>query len=272
MSLSELSAPRFVLETSLYAADLRAAEQFYGDVLGLSISLRGDRHVTFRCGPGVLHVFDPDASRADGSLPSHGTDEALHVAFGVPTDQLAAWQRRFHRHDVTVEHTERWGDGQRSIYVRDPAGHSVELASDTLWKTLTRAERLRRVRPVLSLNTTEAGPEERFQNDTLRPILKLLNPTILRLVADRLARYGTGFAGMDRSDQRNRLRNLLKEDSRLKHTLIGMVVGHLSEDELETYHAHRGEVRRRIRSMVRARAQDQIDAIAAQVDAAEGAA
>jgi len=106
---------------------------------------------------------------------------------------------------------------------------------------------------------------ERFQNETLRPILKLLNPTILRLVADRLARYGTGFAKMDPADQERRLRNLLKEDSRLKRTLLGAVVGHLTEDELDTYLAHEDEVRRRIVPMLLQRAQDQRDRIVALV-------
>jgi len=258
--------PRLVLETSLYADDLNAAEQFYGEVLGLDVVLRTEgNHVSFRCGPGVVHIFDPSSSRDRKSLPAHGAEGAIHVAFGVPTDQLAAWRRHFNRHDVAVEHTKQWGEGQRSIYVRDPAGNSVELVSNTLWSTTSRGERLKRVRPVLNLDTSESGPVERFQNETLRPILKLLNPTILRLVAERLSRYGVGFADMDRTDQRDRLRNLMKEDGRLKRTLLGMVVGHLAEEELETYLAHKDEVRRRTVPMLLTRVQDQIDVITEMV-------
>jgi len=260
--------PRLVLETSLYADDLDAAEEFYGDVLGLDVALRTEgNHVSFRCGVGIVHVFHPASSRKRESLPPHGADGPVHVAFGVPTDQLAAWRRHFNRHDVAVEHTKQWDEGQRSLYVRDPAGNSVELVSNSLWNTTSRDERLTRVRPVLDLDTTESRPVERFQNGTLRPILKLLNPTILRLVAERLSRYGVGFAAMDREDQRDRLRNLLKENGRLKRTLLGMVVGHLTEEELETYLAHKDEVRRRTVSMLLARAQDQIDIIAEQVRA-----
>ena len=260
--------PRLVLETSLYADDLAAAEQFYANVLGLDVALRTEgNHVSFHCGAGIVHVFDPSASRARASLPAHGADGAVHIAFGVPTDQLAAWRRHFNRHDVAVEQTKQWDEGQRSLYVRDPAGNSVELVSNTLWSTTTRAERLRRVRPVLDLDTSESGAVERFQNETIRPILKLLNPTILRLVAERLARYGVGFAAMDRADQRDRLRNLIKEDGRLKRTLLGMMVGHLTEGELDTYLAHKDEVRRRTVPMLLARAQDQIDDIVEQVRA-----
>ena len=177
-----------------------------------------------------------------------------------------AWRRYFSTHGIDVEHVERWGEGKRSLYVRDPAGNSVELATPNLWGTASRDDRLRQVRPALDLDTSESTPVERFQNETLRPSLKLLNPTILRLVAARLARYGVDFANMDRVDQRDRLRNLLNEDARLKQTLLGMVVGHLTEDELTVYLDHEDEVRRRCVPMLLARAQDQIETIAEWVE------
>ena len=264
--------PAFVLETGLYARDLDAAERFYHDVLGLDVLLReAGRHVFFRCGTGTVLVFKPGATQMSDTVP-HGSVGAGHVAFAVEANQLGAWGRHFADHGIAVEHEEDWGKRERSLYVRDPAGNSVELATSTLWDTASRDDWLRQIRPRLDLDTSESRPVERFQNETLRPILKLLNPTILRLVAARLARYGVGFADMDRPDERDRLRNLLKKDSRLKQTLFGMVVGHLTADELETYLVHKGEIRRRTVPMLLARAQDQIDVIAEQVKDAEGGA
>jgi hypothetical protein len=72
---------------------------------------------------------------------------------------------------------------------------------------------------------------------------------------------------MDRADQHERLRNLLKEDSRLKRTLLGMVVGHLTDEELTVYLNHQAEVRRRCVPMLLARVQDQVADIAALVEA-----
>ena len=89
--------PRLVLETSLYADDLAAAKQFYDKVLGLDVVLRTEgNHVTFRCGPGVLHVFDPSSSRDRDSLPAHGADGPVHVALGVPT--ATSWRLKWRRH------------------------------------------------------------------------------------------------------------------------------------------------------------------------------
>jgi len=131
---------RGVLETCLYAADLAAAERFYADVIGLAAFARVDgRHVFFRCGAGVLLVFNPETtSRAPGAVagvpvPAHGTHGAGHVAFAVPERELDAWRARLTEREVPVEAEIHWPRGGRSLYVRDPAGNSVELATPTIW-------------------------------------------------------------------------------------------------------------------------------------------
>ena len=52
--------PSGILESALYVDDLDAAVAFYGGVLGLErISRAGNRHVFYRCGDGVLLLFNP---------------------------------------------------------------------------------------------------------------------------------------------------------------------------------------------------------------------
>lgn len=131
---------RGVLETCLYAADLDAAERFYASVIGLEalVHVRG-RHVFFRCGTGMLLVFDPERTSADqthvgGSpVPLHGARGAGHVAFSVPRAELGAWRERLREAGVEVESEVEWPRGGRSLYVRDPAGNSVELTSPAIW-------------------------------------------------------------------------------------------------------------------------------------------
>jgi catechol 2,3-dioxygenase-like lactoylglutathione lyase family enzyme len=132
--------PRAVLETCVYAADLDAAERFYGEVLGLDCFARvPGRHVFFRCGPGVFLVFNPERTAGEQSqvggvgVPLHGATGAGHAAFAVPEAELPAWRERLARHGVAVEAEIAWPKGGRSLYVRDPAGNSIELASPTLW-------------------------------------------------------------------------------------------------------------------------------------------
>ena len=124
-----------VLETCLYAADLVAAEAFYRDVLGLAPFARSaGRHVFFRCGDGVLLVFNPEATSVPGQdVPPHGARGAGHVCFAIGADELDSWRGRLASHGVAVEAVVTWPRGGRSLYVRDPAGNSVELAPPGIW-------------------------------------------------------------------------------------------------------------------------------------------
>lgn len=129
-----------VLETCLYAADLTAAERFYAGLLGLEVHSRGGgRHVFFRCGPAMLLVFDPDRTSSipmrvgESPVPAHGARGPGHVALAVREADLERWKRRLSEAGVAVESEVAWPGGGRSIYVRDPAGNSVELATRRIW-------------------------------------------------------------------------------------------------------------------------------------------
>lgn len=133
-----------------------------------------------------------------------------------------------------------------------------------------RDDDLLRIRPVLGVETDEAGAVETFQHRTLRPVLKLQNPAILRLVAAQVARYGIPFVGQAPAEQRAAVRRLLKDDGRLKHTLVGLVAGHFTEAELGFYLGHEGEVRRRLTTLLVERVEDQLGTVAELVAAVGG--
>jgi catechol 2,3-dioxygenase-like lactoylglutathione lyase family enzyme len=123
-----------ILETILYVDDLDAAERFYGDVLGLALDSRKDGiFVFFKCGDGMLLLFDPQASRQSRAVPVHGADGAGHVCFGVADAELDAWQGRLRAAGVEIEQEASWPRGGRSFYFRDPAGNSLEIASPRIW-------------------------------------------------------------------------------------------------------------------------------------------
>jgi catechol 2,3-dioxygenase-like lactoylglutathione lyase family enzyme len=132
--------PGGVLETCLYAGDLVAAEAFYSGVMGLELSARErGRHVFFRCGAGMLLIFNPVATEVNGppvagsTIPVHGARGPGHVAFRVAEEDLAGWRQRLAAEGVAIESEVVWPQGGRSLYFRDPAGNSVELAMPVMW-------------------------------------------------------------------------------------------------------------------------------------------
>ncbi|MDA2929047.1 VOC family protein [Acidobacteria bacterium AH-259-O06] len=124
-----------VLETCLYVEDLKTAERFYSQVLGLSVFARGgNRHVFFRCGNGMFLLFNPvETVKPTESVP-HGSQGSGHVAFAIPESDIARWQEHLHRSGVEIEEEVSWPEGGYSLYFRDPAGNSVELATPQVWQ------------------------------------------------------------------------------------------------------------------------------------------
>ncbi|MBO3758781.1 VOC family protein [Ciceribacter sp. L1K22] len=128
-----------ILETALYADDLDAAEAFYGDLLQLERIVRhGDRDVFFRCGAGILLIFNPDQSSKEANkgalpVPPHGAHGPGHMCFRATGPAIDALCERLAEAGVEIEADFRWPNGARSIYFRDPAGNSLECAEAHLW-------------------------------------------------------------------------------------------------------------------------------------------
>lgn len=126
--------PRRIFETVLYTDDLDAAQRFYEKAIGLELLDRGENMAVFRCGEGALLLFDRARARLAGrGVPAHGTDGPGHVAFAMPEGTIDGWRRQLESSGVEIEMEVAWETGGRSLYVRDPAGNSVELAPPTLW-------------------------------------------------------------------------------------------------------------------------------------------
>ena len=126
--------PSKIFETVLYAEDLAAGEWFYHEALGLEVLERSNLTVVFRCGGGVLLIFDPRKSAApDRDVPSHGTTAVGHIAFAAKPGDLDAWREQLRQAGVPIEREVDWDEGGHSIYFRDPAGNVVELAPPTIW-------------------------------------------------------------------------------------------------------------------------------------------
>lgn len=132
--------PSAILESALYVTDLAAAERFYSGVLGLDLLGKVDgRHLFFRCGDGVLLIFNAEATkvppRADAKLkvPPHGTVGEGHLCFAASADEIPRWKAHLEAKKIAIESEFEWPQGGRSIYIRDPSGNSIEFAEPRIW-------------------------------------------------------------------------------------------------------------------------------------------
>ena len=131
-----------IFETCLCGRDLPAIRKFYTEVIGLEVV--GDmntRGIVFRCGDGVLIVFNPDETKLPSPnpahphemIPPHGTVGVGHIAFLAAAEELPAWRVQLAKHGVSIISEVNWSGGGTSLYFKDPAGNLVELAPPTLW-------------------------------------------------------------------------------------------------------------------------------------------
>jgi len=130
-----------VLEAALYVDDLDAAAHFYGDVLGLDeVISHPPRHIFYRAGATIVLLFVAEQTRvppgSDSTLPvpPHGATGPGHLCFNTPAAALDEWVARLEAVGIAIEADFRWPNGARSVYVRDPAGNSIEFAEPKLWE------------------------------------------------------------------------------------------------------------------------------------------
>jgi len=131
---------RSTYETVLYAQDVATATRFYTDILGFKVVRdSGALGRAMRLPDGaMLLIFDPRESAQPGrEVPSHGAHGAGHVAFRIDHEDYGRWLDHLERCAVVIEQQHTWPTGARSIYIRDPAGNSVELVDGELWPKAT---------------------------------------------------------------------------------------------------------------------------------------
>ena len=122
-----------VLETALYVNDLELSTRFYHTLFGFDLIASSERlNALAVAGQQVLLLCKKRAS-ANLPLGSHDGNGQLHLAFAIPAAELDAWEAWLRQQGVAIEERRAWGRGGHSLYVRDPDGHLLELATPGVW-------------------------------------------------------------------------------------------------------------------------------------------
>lgn len=129
--MSQLS---HILETCLYGDDLAAMEAFYTPLLGREpYSVDPGHFVFYKLDHCMLLIFNADKCENNGDIPAHGSRGRGHAAFRVDESEIDAWKSRLEELGIPLEQEHTWSNGSRSLYFRDPADNSMEIASWSIW-------------------------------------------------------------------------------------------------------------------------------------------
>lgn len=123
-----------------------------------------------------------------------------------------------------------------------------------------RSHNLLRIRPEIpSARVTDTMSEdEKFQNTTLRPIIKFQNPMLIAMFRNYIAKYKNSFFELSLEKRAVYIENAVQKDIKFRNSLKGMIIGQFTLEEYETYIKNSSGLNKRMMNMVVERLKDQI--------------
>jgi len=114
-----------------------------------------------------------------------------------------------------------------------------------------------KIRPVLkNLINSNTSDLERFQNEVIRPIIKMQNNFLVVLFEDYLKNRKIEFYILKYEDQENKINTILTKDINFKNILLGSIVGHFDDNEIKVYLKSTSELNKRIIQIIKQRLLD----------------
>lgn len=123
---------------------------------------------------------------------------------------------------------------------------------------MSRESELVKIRPQI---VADAGTSEFeiFQNQTLRPILKLQNELLLGVFKNYVQKRKGGFLKLSEKEKQTFIEQAVKRDMKFKHYLEGIITGCFTLDEYQIFIQHEDELTKRLITLLVQRFQSQLN-------------
>jgi hypothetical protein len=111
------------------------------------------------------------------------------------------------------------------------------------------------IRPEIKTIVSSQGmsSEEKFQNEILRPIIKLQHDLLLAFFNDHVARKKVDIRKLGSSKKTELVESIFANDNRFKTELRGLIIGHFTKEEYAVYQKMPAEINKRIMGIVKER-------------------
>ena len=123
-----------------------------------------------------------------------------------------------------------------------------------------------RIRPQIKKHRAfdTMSEEERFQNTTLRPILKLQNPLLLASFVNYATKHKGVFFDIPVDKQMAYIDNAIYKDQKFRNALKGLIIGQFTMEEYTAYTKNSSKLNKRMMNLVITRLQDQLQLLVPQ--------
>lgn len=107
-----------------------------------------------------------------------------------------------------------------------------------------------KARPQLNLEHPQTGPDEAFQNKTLRPILKMQHPILLAAFQHYTDKRHQALLNLPSELRGPWITECLRTDARLRNILTGMIIGQFTTAEFQEFTENKSEKMRRLLNLL----------------------
>ena len=131
----------------------------------------------------------------------------------------------------------------------------------------SRSNDLMRIRPELRKVpvAAEASTDAFFQNNTLRPVIKLQNDLLLAAFRNYAIKHKGYFFELGHEKKLKYIENAIQKDVKFRNSLKGMLIGQFTLEEYERYIQTSSALNKRMMNMVIERLKDQLQLLEASL-------
>ena len=122
-----------------------------------------------------------------------------------------------------------------------------------------RPNDLIKIRPILNLKrSSQITNEESFQNDTLRPIIKLQSPVLIETYRNYIIKHKNVFYELSNEKKLDYIENSINKNQKFRNLLKGMIIGLFTIEEYHIYKKNSSSLNKRMMNIVLKRLQDNL--------------
>lgn len=113
--------------------------------------------------------------------------------------------------------------------------------------------------------TIQTSADERFQNITLRPVIKLQNDLFIEVFKNYIRKHKNAFYELSVEKKMLFIENTIQKDIKFRNSLKGMVIGQFTIEEYDMYIQNSSALNKRMMNLVIDRLKEQVQLFEYQV-------
>jgi len=119
----------------------------------------------------------------------------------------------------------------------------------------SRDSELLKLRPEIpsAVVNSQMSSEERFQNQTLRPVAKLQNDLLLAVFRNYVRKHKNVFYDLSVEKRLDYIENAIHKDMKFRNSLKGVIIGQFTLGEYQNYTQNSSALNKRMMNIVKER-------------------